>query len=68
MTQMTTISDVETKSKPCKRETKQRKSARPIKRILDKASGDVVGWLYEWNTGHVVPMWKAEPFEDVFYR
>jgi len=49
------------------RATDRRKHATPIRRILDRESGKVVGWLYEWNTGALVPMWKSEPFENIVY-
>ena len=42
--------------------------ARAIKRILDRETGDLVGWLYEWNTGELVPRWKAEARSDVIYE
>jgi hypothetical protein len=45
----------------------RRKYATPIRRILDRETGKLVGWLYEWNTGAIVPMWKSEPFENVVY-
>lgn len=45
----------------------KRVHARAIKRILDRQSGELVGWLYEWNTGALVPRWKAEAQEDVIY-
>lgn len=41
--------------------------ARAVKRILDRQSGTLVGWLYEWNTGELVPRWKAEASSDVIY-
>ena len=41
--------------------------ARAVKRILDRKSGALVGWLYEWNTGELVPRWKAEARSDVIY-
>jgi hypothetical protein len=41
--------------------------AHPIKRILDRKSRNIVGWLYEWNTGQIAPMWKDKPCEDVIY-
>ena len=45
----------------------RRLHARPVKRILDRESGDVVGWLYEWNTGELVPRWKDGARSDVVY-
>lgn len=41
--------------------------AHAVKRILDRKSGAVVGWLYEWNTGERVPRWKTEEHKDVIY-
>ncbi len=41
--------------------------AHAVKRILDRQSGTVVGWLYVWNTGELVPRWKAEAKSDVIY-
>lgn len=45
----------------------KRVHARAVKRIFDRESGELVGWLYEWNTGSLVPRWKAEAFDDVIY-
>lgn len=45
----------------------KRVHARAVKRIFDRESGELVGWLYEWNTGSLVPRWKAEAHEDVIY-
>ncbi|MBT7222185.1 MAG: hypothetical protein HN863_04970 [Marinovum sp.] len=47
---------------------KTRLEAKPIKRILDRQSREVVGWLYEWDTGEFVPMWKRGQHEDVVYE
>ena len=47
---------------------KNRLEAQPIIRILDRQSRDVVGWLYEWNTGEFVPMWKQGRQEDVIFE
>jgi hypothetical protein len=49
------------------RATNRRKYATSIRRILDRETGKLVGWFYEWNTGAIVPMWKSEPFENVVY-
>lgn len=46
----------------------KRLAARATKRILDRQSREVVGWLYEWNTGEQVPMWKNEHRDDVVYE
>ncbi len=46
----------------------KRLAARAIKRILDRQSREVVGWLYAWNTGEQVPMWKNAHCEDVVYE
>lgn len=42
--------------------------AEAIKRILDPDTGEIVGWLYQWNTGAVCPRWKSEPREHVIYE
>lgn len=47
---------------------KKRLYAKPIKRILDRKTRTVVGWLYEWNTGAQVPMWKDGKKTDVIYE
>ena len=41
--------------------------AHAVKRILDRKSGTLVGWLYEWNTGELVPRWKGVARADVIY-
>ena len=45
----------------------KRVHARAVKRIFDKETGELVGWLYEWNTGSLVPRWKSEARKDVVY-
>ena len=55
-------------TRPPKASTKPaRLHARAVNRILDRQSGTLVGWLYEWNTGELVPRWKAEARSDVIY-
>ena len=40
-----------------------------IARILDAKTRDIVGYLYEWNTGARQPKWKDDIVrEDVIYR
>jgi len=46
----------------------KRLHATPIKRILDRNSRELVGWLYEWNTGAHVPMWVDGRKSDVIYE
>ena len=41
--------------------------AQAIRRILDRKTGEVVGWLYEWNTGERVPRWKGKAHKDIAY-
>ncbi len=53
-------------NKPENRSSKKR-HARAIKRVLDSKSREIVGWLYEWNTGQIAVMWKDQPCEDVIY-
>ena len=49
-------------------EVQQRRHAEPIKFILDRDTRDVVGWLYKWNTGALVPMWKDGACQNVIYE
>ena len=46
----------------------KRMHATPIKRVLDANTGQVVGWLYVWNTGHLSVMWKGERCENFVYE
>ncbi len=46
----------------------KRLHAHAINRILDRQSGELVGWLYEWNTGERVPRWKKNAEADVIYE
>lgn len=54
------------KSRPAGKDQK-RLHARAVKRILDRQTGELVGWLYEWNTGELVPRWKANAQTDIVY-
>lgn len=45
----------------------RRLHAKAVKRIFDRESQELVGWLYEWNTGDLVPRWIAEAHTDVIY-
>lgn len=45
----------------------KREQAHAIKRVLDRDSQEVVGWLYEWNTGQLSIMWKDGRRDDVVY-
>lgn len=40
--------------------------ARPICRILAQHSGEIVGWLYRWETGELMPLWLKEAMADCF--
>ncbi|SFQ68456.1 hypothetical protein SAMN05421853_1214 [Roseivivax halotolerans] len=46
----------------------KRLEAKAIKRILDATTREVVGWLYEWNTGEQLPRWKDGRRENVIYE
>ena len=46
----------------------KRVHARAVKRIFDRETGELVGWLYEWNTGSLVPRWKSKVRKDVIYE
>lgn len=41
--------------------------AQVVKRILDPETGELLGWLYQWNTGEFTPLWKSEARDDVIY-
>lgn len=45
----------------------RKEQAHAIRRVLDPTSKEIVGWLYEWNTGQVGIMWKSGPRADVIY-
>jgi hypothetical protein len=47
--------------------TEGQSEAHAIKRIFDCKTGELVGWLYQWNTGSHVPRWKSEIHTDIFY-
>lgn len=42
--------------------------AHAVNRILDRETGELVGWLYKWNTGELVPRWKDQAKSDVVYE
>lgn len=46
----------------------EKQHASAIKRVLDAKSRKVVGWLYEFGTGDLGVMWKADRCEDVIYE
>jgi hypothetical protein len=46
----------------------KKEQAHAIKRVLDRETGGVVGWLYEWNTGQVGVMWKDGARTDVVHE
>ena len=39
----------------------------PVRRILSRAGGETVGFLYEWDNGDCQPLWTAEPVSAVTY-
>lgn len=47
---------------------KQKIEGKAVARILDANTRDIVGYLYEWNTGARTPKWKDDIVrEDVIY-
>lgn len=54
-----------TKRKRVSAKEPARLHAHAVKRIFDRETGELVGWLYKWNTGELVPRWKAEAKSDV---
>ncbi len=51
-----------------KRICEERLHAQAVKRMYDRQSGEQVGWLYEWNTGDLEPMWCSGPKLNVRYE
>ena len=45
-----------------------RLEARAIGRILDRQTREVIGWVYEWNTGERAHLWKNGEREDIVYE
>lgn len=46
----------------------RKEQAHAIRRVLDAKTREVVGWLYEWNTGQLSVMWKDEARKNVVYE
>lgn len=42
----------------------KRVHAQAVKRIFDRESNELVGWLFEWKNGSLVRRWKAEAYDD----
>lgn len=40
----------------------------PIMRILSKTSGELVGYLYEWDNGDLQPAWFDGEVQGVLYE
>ena len=40
----------------------------PIMRILSETSGELVGYLYEWNNGDLQPAWFEDEVQGVIYE
>lgn len=47
---------------------KKKLYARAIQRIVDQNSREVVGWVYEWNTGERGKTWKNGRRANVVYE
>lgn len=45
----------------------KREQARAVARVRDRDTGEVVGYLYEWNTGQLDVMWKGDVRTNVVY-
>lgn len=44
-----------------------RLTGRPIMRILCSRTGEIVGYLYQWNNGDLQPAWLQEAKTAVRY-
>lgn len=49
-------------------ESEERKTATAIKRVLDRKTRKVVGWLYQWNSGHMAVLWNDKRYDDIVYE
>ena len=47
---------------------KTRLTGEPIMRILCKNTGNLVGYLYQWNTGDLQPAWLNNAMAEVRYE
>jgi hypothetical protein len=45
-----------------------RLEAEAIMSIYCRLTGQLVGYLYHWNNGELLPLWLDEPVIDVRYR
>lgn len=51
-----------------KGDRKKREQARAIKRVRDRDTREIVGYLYEWNTGQLNVMWTGDVRTNVVYE
>ena len=58
---------IRVKKTPPVRKEQKRLHAHAVKRILDRQTSELVGWLYQWNAGELVPRWKSKAKKDVIY-
>ena len=47
---------------------KTRLTGEPIMRILCKNTGNLVGYLYQWNNGDLQPAWLNNAMAEVLYE
>ncbi len=47
---------------------KTRLTGEPIMRILCKNTGNLVGYLYQWNNGDLQPAWLNNAMAEVRYE
>lgn len=47
---------------------KTRLTGEPIMRILCKKTGNLVGYLYQWNNGDLQPAWLNNAMAEVRYE
>ena len=45
-----------------------RLTGEPIMHILCKKTGNLVGYLYQWNNGDLQPAWFDGEVQDVLYK
>lgn len=54
-------------SKTTLKKTNKKLYAWPVQRILDKETLELVGWVYQWNTGERGRTWENGEKNNVIY-
>lgn len=65
---MPLLSNFEPEQKERAMPVQPRLTGEPILRIICRNSDKLVGYLYRFNNGELLPMWLAGPVNDVRYE